>query len=105
MIDIYAVAGLIVRVILALMLWKTGKEAFSSRTRTLGNSIELTCAIGIFLGFFIYPFTTIILIRLGIRIWKHRRWVGPDTIPFLLTLFLFLNGSGAISIDKLLGNI
>ena len=103
--DIYSIIALVIRILLAMFLWRTARFALRGSTRDWGNVIELASALGILLGFFIYPFTTIILIRLGLRIWKRRRWIGPDTIPFLLTLFLFLNGSGAISLDKLLGNI
>src|SRR3989344_548723 len=106
MINVYAIVGLVIRVILAAMLWKTGREALRSQTRTLGNALELAAAASVFLGFFIYPFTTVLLIRIGMQMWdKRKRGVrfGSDTILFLLTLLLFLNGSGAISLDKLIG--
>jgi len=111
MINVYAIVGLVIRVILAAMLWKTGREALRSQTRTLGNALELAAAASVFLGFYMYLFTLIILIRVGIRMWDKRKrgsasWrIGSDTILFLLTLLLFLNGSGAISLDKLIGNI
>lgn len=105
---VYAVIALVIRLLLAFKLWKTGRLALSARTRTGGRFIELVCAVSIFFGFFVYPFTLILLIHLGIRMWTNRKsrvGLGRDPLLFLLTLIIFAKGPGLFSIDRLLGNI
>lgn len=92
---------------LTLLLWKMGKRALSTQKRSGANIVELVSAVSIFLGFYVFLFTLILLIHLGIRMWTNRKkgvsW-RKDLPVFLLTLILFFKGPGEISLDKLLGN-
>ena len=105
---VYSVILFIIRLVLAFVLWKTGRLALSARTRNFVNSVALANAVSLILGLFVYPFTTVLLIVLGVRIWEHRKRklkFGKDVLLFLLVLFVFLKGPGIISLDHLLGNI
>ncbi|MDP3697501.1 MAG: hypothetical protein Q8R55_05810 [Candidatus Taylorbacteria bacterium] len=107
---VYAIIALILRLFLAFMLFQTGQRALKGSSRTFTNSVELANAASLLLGLFVYPFTTVLLIMLALRLWKKWQrgsasWrIGIDPILFILLLLLFLKGPGAISLDKLLGN-
>lgn len=107
--DFYTLVAIAIRIILVGMLWKTGRFALAGRTRTAGNTIELANAASLLLGFFVYPFTLVLLIHLGVRIWANwkssSQWQRRDLVLLFLTLIIFLKGPGALSLDKLFGNI
>ena len=106
--EVYAIAAIIIRLILVFSLFQTGRLALASRTRTIDNVIDFLSAIGLLLGFWFGLFTLLILIKFGLRIWQHRQRgirLNRALILFILTLIIFLKGPGVISLDKLLGNI
>lgn len=105
---IYAIIALVLRLALVFQLWKEGRLALSARTRTITNAIFFANAASLLVGLFVYPFTTALLVVLGIRLWKRYKRGEKLTeaiILFILTLIIFLKGPGEFSIDKLLGNI
>lgn len=105
---IYSIIILVIRFFLAILLFRKGQEALSSRSRNVTNSVELANSISLLFGFFVYPFTTILLVMLGARIWqkrKKRQRLGNDVLLFILALIIFFNGPGQFSLDRLLGNI
>lgn len=102
---IYAFAALLIRLILAIFLFKTGKRALTSSTRTLGSAIELVCAVSLVFGLYVYLFSLILLIHVGVRIWQKRGRrvkIGEDFFIFLLALILFIKGAGDFSLDRFL---
>lgn len=106
--DVYSITALTIRLFLSLIFFQKGKLALSGRTRTVANSIKLLTALSLFLGFYVYLFTLILLVMLGLKMWGERkggwRW-GKEALVFALTLIIFFKGPGVISLDKLLGNI
>lgn len=106
--DMYSIIAIFARLFLAFSLFKTGRLALKGYSRTFGNTIELASTVSLFLGFYVYLFTLILLVHLGIRMWTNRKRgvrLGSDPILFIVTFILFLNGPGSLSLDKLVGNI
>lgn len=96
--EIYAIAALFIRLFLVIVLFQKGKA----------NKIEFVIAASLLLGFYVYLFTLILLIKLGLKMWSDRvkgLRLNKDLLIFVLTWVIFLKGPGAISVDKLLGNI
>ena len=108
---VYSLLALIIRLFLAFQFWTKGQGALKSQSRTVENTVMLVSAVSLVLGFFVYLMTLILLIYLGMQIWSNRKnasgpWrFGKTELLFVLTLILFLKGSGQFSLDKLLGNI
>lgn len=106
--DFYSIFIVFVRLFLVLQFWPMAAPALKSQTRDMGSIVFLANAVSLLLGFFVYPFTTVLLVLLGIRIWqKRKRGVrfGRDLFLFFLTMLIFVKGPGVISLDKLIGNI
>lgn len=107
----YAIIALAIRLVLAALLFQKGQLALSSRTRNFTNTVELGNVASLLLGFYVYPFTMVLLILLGVRIWQKRKrgsasWrIGRDLIILIFALIIFLKGPGQFSLDKLVGNI
>lgn len=96
--EVYAIAALFIRLFLVIALFQKGKA----------NKIELVIAVSLLLGFYVYLFTLILLVKLSLKMWSDREKglrLNKDLLIFVLTWAIFLKGPGAISVDKLLGNI
>lgn len=103
----YTIIALIIRLFLAFQLWPEGKLALKPHTRSSSSVFLFVATAAIVLGFYVYFVTLVLLFYLGVRMWKNWRGfkLNRDTVAFLLALLLFFQGPGAISLDKLVGNI
>lgn len=106
--DTYSIIALVVRLILVLLLWKKAKGVLNPRTRSRTSLLEVVCAVSLLFGFYVYLFTLMLLVHLGIQMytqWKRKEKLGKEALLFLLVSLIFLKGPGDFSLDNVLGNI
>lgn len=110
---IYSVVALLIRIFLSfslvrgIVVWRGNQPLL--RVTGIGGLLYLAIGVSLLLGLYVYVSTLVLLLLLGIRLWQKwkqkKKMSKKDYLLLILTIILFLKGSGEISLDRLMGII
>lgn len=99
--NIYSILALIIRIILAGVLFQTGKKALKSQTRNVKTLVTLIAAGTILVGFYTYLTSLLLLFYFGCIAWNrfpNGRKITKWIILILLVVVLFIKGPGQFAL-------